>query len=215
MDFTTEQRSEIQAPDASYRTLLELATAIDKQTSVQAVLKSLHKLLSAILHFDGIAMMLLTEDQRSLRLVAFERGSAGPHVDLGAEAPYAATAAGRAIEKQRTIYVPDIRPEVSRFPQTASQAGTTELRASYMVPVSTPRRRFGVLWFGTREESELGADDIALMEAVASNLATALESAMATDTAESYQGQLVAERDRWKLLLEINCLLYTSDAADE
>jgi formate hydrogenlyase transcriptional activator len=204
VDFTVEQPSQIQAPDASYRRLLELATAIDKQTSVQAVLKSLHNLLSAILHFDGIAMMLLTEDQRSLRLVAFERASAGPHVDLGAEAPYAATAAGRAIEEQRTIYVPDIRPEMSRFPQTASQAGTTELRASYMVPVSTLRRRFGVLWFGTREESELGADDIALMEAVASNLATALESAMATDTAESYQGQLVAERDRWKLLLEIN-----------
>ena len=42
------------------------------------------------------------------------------------------------------------------------------------------------------------------MEAVASHLATALESAMASDAAESYQGQLVAERDRWKLLLEIN-----------
>ena len=73
-----------------------------------------------------------------------------------------------------------------------------------MVPVSTPRRKLGVLWFGTREEGEAGADDIALMEAVASHLATALESAMASDAAESYQGQLVAERDRWKLLLDIN-----------
>ena len=204
MDFTTEQRSQIQAPDASYRRLLELATAIDKETNVQAVLKSLHKLLSAILHFDGIAMLLLTENGKSLRLIALERGSAGPHVDLGAETPYAATAAGRAIEEQRTIYVPDIRPEMSQVPQIASQAGTTELRASYMVPVSTPRRRLGVLWFGTRKESELRADDITLMEAVASHLATALESAIASDAAEGYQGQLVAERDRWKLLLEIN-----------
>ena len=204
MDFATEQRSQIQAPDASYRRMLELATAIDKQTSVQAVLKSLHKLLSAILHFDGIAMMLLTEDRRSLRLVAFERGSAGPHVDLGAETPYAATAAGRAIEEQRTIYVPDIRQEMSGFPQTASQASTSDLRGAYIVPVFTPRRRLGVLWFGTRVEGEAGADDIALMEAVASHLAMALESAMASDAAESYQRQLVAERDRWKLLLDIN-----------
>ena len=188
MDFTTEQRSQMQAPDASYSRLLQLATAIDKQTSVQAVLKSLHKLLSAILHFDGIAMMLLTENGKSLRLVALERGSAGPHVDLGAETPYAATAAGRAIEEQRTIYVPDIRPEMSQVPQIASQAGTTELRASYMVPVSTPRRRLGVLWFGTREESELGTDDIALMEAVASYVATALESAMASDAAARIRG---------------------------
>jgi len=201
VDFTTEQRSQIQAPDASDRRLLELPTAIDKQTSVQAVLKSLNKLLSAIPHFDGIAMMLLTEDRRSLRLVACERGSAGPHVDLGAETPYAASAAGRAIEERRTIYVPDIRQEMSGFPQTASQASTSDLRSAYIVPVFTPRRKLGVLWFGTRVEAEAGADDIALMESVASHMATALESAMASD---AYQRQLVAERDRWKLLLDIN-----------
>ena len=50
----------------------------------------------------------------------------------------------------------------------------------------------------------MGADEIALMEAVASHIGTALESAMASDAAESYQRQLLAERDRWKLLLEIN-----------
>ena len=124
--------------------------------------------------------------------------------DLGAEIPYGATAAGRAIEQQRTIYVPDIRLEMSRFLPTASQASTSDLRCAYMVPVSTPRRKLGVLWFGTREEGETGAAEIALMEAVASHVATALESALASDAAESYQGQLVAERDRWKLLLEIN-----------
>ena len=204
MDFTTDQRSQIQAPDASYRTLLELATAIDKQTSVQAVLKSLHKLLSAILHFDLIAMMLLTEDRSSLRLVAFEQGSAGPHVDMGVEAPQAGTAAGLAIAEQRTIYVPDIRQEMSRFPQTASQASTSDLRSAYMVPVFTPRRKLGVLWFGTRVEGQGEADDIALIEAVASHMAAALESAMASDAADSYQIQLVEERDRWKLLLDIN-----------
>ena len=204
MDSTAEKRSQIPAPDASYRTLLELATAFDGQTSVQAVLKSLHKLLSAVLHFETITMMLLTEDQRSLRLVAFERGSAGPHVDLGVETPYAATAAGRAIEEQRTIYLSDIRQEMSQFPQTASQAGTRKICNAYVVPISTPRRKIGALSFARREEGEAGPDEIALMEAVASHLATALESAMASDAAQSYQGQLVAERDRWKLLLDIN-----------
>ena len=158
MDSTPEQRSQIQAPDASYRTLLELATAIDKQTSVQAVLKSLHKLLSAILHFDLIAMMLLTEDRSSLRLVAFERGSAEPHVDIGAEAPHAGTAAGRAIAEQRTIYVPDIRQEMSLFPQTASQASTSDLRSAYMVPVFTPRKKTwsAVVWNSRRGRSWSG-----------------------------------------------------------
>ena len=70
----------MQAPDASYRTLLELATAIDKQTGVQAVLKSLHKLLSAILHFDGIAMMLLTENRQVAAPRSFGTGFGRAHV---------------------------------------------------------------------------------------------------------------------------------------
>ena len=41
-------------------------------------------------------------------------------------------------------------------------------------------------------------------ESVASHVATALENAIAFDKAESYQKQLVQERDRSRLLLEIN-----------
>jgi len=200
----TDQLSQVREADGRYRTLLELTAAIDKETNVQAVLKSLHKLLSAVIHFDSTAIMLLTKDARSLRLVAFERCLAGPNVDLGSESPCAGTAAGRAVEEQRTIYVPDIRREMSHFLDTASQAGNSELLSAYMVPISTPRRKLGALCFGRREEGEVGAGEIALMEAVASHIGTALESAMASDAAGSYQRQLLAERDRWKLLLDIN-----------
>ncbi len=200
----TDEPSQIQASNGKYRTLLELANAIDKGTNLQAVLRSLHKLLSAVVNFDSVAMMLLANDEKALRLVAFERGSAGPHVGLGVEGPYAGTEAARAIQEQRTIYVPDFRQEMSRLPDTATQARTTELRAAYMVPISTPRGKLGVLCFGTREAKEVGTDEIALLEAVASHVAIALESAMSNDVAKSYQRQLLAERDRWKLLLEIN-----------
>ena len=200
----TDQRSQMQEGDGRYRTLLELAAAIDKQTNVQTILKSLHELLSAVVYFDSAAMMLLANDGKTLRLVALERGPAGPHITIGAEGPCPGTAAGRAIEEQRTIYIPDVRQEMLKFPVTASQAGTTELHGAYMVPLSTPRRKLGVLSLARRFEGEATADELALMEAVASHVATALESAMASDAAESYQRQVLVERDRWKLLLEIN-----------
>src|SRR5271166_1965134 len=186
----TDQLSQVREPDGRYRTLLELTAAIDKETNVQVVLKSLHKLLSAVIRFDSVAMLLLTNDGKSLRVVAVERGSAGPHITLGAEEPYAGTVAARAIAEQRTIYLPDIRQEMSRFPQTASQASTSDLRSAYMVPLSTPRRKLGVLSFARRFEGEATADERSLMEAVASHVAIALESAMSNDDAESYQRQL-------------------------
>src|SRR5271167_4982615 len=200
----TDEPFQILASNGKYRTLLELANVIDKETNLQAVLRSLHKLLPAVVKFDSVAMLLLANDEKALRLVAFERGSAGPHVGLGVEGPYTGTEAARAIQEQRTIYVPDFRQELYRLPDTAAQARTTELRAAYMVPISTPRRKLGVLCFGTREANEVGADEIALLEAVASHVAIALESAMSNDIADSYQRQLLGERDRWKLLLEIN-----------
>ena len=200
----TDEPLQILASNGKYRTLLELANVIDKETNLQAVLRSLHKLLPAVVKFDSVAMLLLANDEKALRLVAFERGSAGPHVGLGVEGLYDGTEAARAIQEQRTIYVPDFRQELSRLPDTAAQARTTELRAAYMVPISTPRRKLGVLCFGTREANEVGADEIALLEAVASHVAIALESAMSNDIADSYQRQLLGERDRWKLLLEIN-----------
>ena len=200
----TDEPSQIQASNGKYRTLLELANAIDKETNVQVVLKSLHKLLSAVIHFDSTALMLLTKDARSLRLVAFERGLAGPQLDLGLESSFDGTSAGRAIDVQSAIYVPDIRREMSHFSDTASQASNSELRSAYMIPLSTPRKKLGVLSFARRFEGEATADELSLMQAVASHVAIALESAMSNDVAESYQRQLLAERDRWKLLLEIN-----------
>ena len=149
-------------------------------------------------------MMLLTEDRRSLRLVALERGSAGPHVDLGARLlTQLALLVVQSKNNGRSTFLTSGR-RWQDFRKPPLRLAPPNYAAAYMVPVFTPRRKLGVLWFGTRQEGELGADDIALMEAVASHLATALESAMVSDAADSYQGQLVAERDRWKLLLDIN-----------
>ena len=200
----TDQLSKTPTASGTIRTLMEVTAAIDKQTNVQAVLKSLHKLLSAVVHFDSIGIGLLTHEGNSLRLIAFERGPAEPQLELGTETPYSGTGAGRAIEEQRTVHIPDVREELLKFPGMVSQTSTTGVRSAYMVPLSTPRRKLGVLSFVRRSEGGATPDELAIMQTVSSHVATALESAMASDAAESYQKQLLGERDRWKLVLEIN-----------
>jgi len=200
----TDQLSKTPTASGTIRTLMEVTAAIDKQTSLQAMLKSLHKLLSAVVHFDSIGIGLLTHEGNSLRLIAFERGSAGPQLVLGTETPYSGTGAGRAIEEQRTVHIPDVREELLKLPGMVSQTSTTGVRSAYMVPLSTPRRKLGVLSFVRRSEGGATPDELAIMQTVTSHVATALESAMASDAAESYQKQLLGERDRWKLVLEIN-----------
>ena len=189
--------------DGRYRTLLEISSAISHQVNLQAVIKSLYRLLSAVVPFQSVGIWLLSDDGKSIRPGALQHGSLDLEIECGAEIPYAGPAL-RAIEEQRPIYLPDIRSELLQMESWAPRARTTSLRSAYVFPLSSPRRKLGILSFASVREEEFSADDVALMESVASHVATTIESAMAIDHAESYQKQLLKERDRLRLLLKIN-----------
>ena len=187
-----------------YRTLLELSNAITNQPSLRDLLQNLHQLLPAIVPCDSAAVLLLAGSGESLRLGAFERGSAGPNLEIGIEGPCAGTAPGRALQEQRPIYVPDYRTELTALAETVKDAPSSTLRSGYMFPLSTSRRQLGVLCLGSEKEGEFSAENLALITSIAAHVASALESAILFDAAESYQKELLGQRDRWKLVLEIN-----------
>jgi formate hydrogenlyase transcriptional activator len=91
-----------------------------------------------------------------------------------------------------------------RIPELASLALNVGARNGYAFPVSTSRQRFGALIFGKAHGREFPPEDLELMEVVSSHVAVALETALATTRAEQYQRELAGERDRLRLLLEIN-----------
>jgi formate hydrogenlyase transcriptional activator len=186
-----------------YHTLLEVSSAITHQPNLQAVLQSLYPLLSAIVPFQSMGIWLLSEDGRSVRLGALQHGEQALDIEIGTELPYTGPAE-RAIEDQKPTYFPDLKAELLRIESLASHARSTVLRSGYVFPLSTPRRKLGLLSCASIKEGELSAEDVSLMESVASLVAAALETAIAIDKAESYQKQLLGERDRFRLLLEIN-----------
>ncbi len=77
-------------------------------------------------------------------------------------------------------------------------------RSTYLFPVSTSRKRYGILAVTKLASQDFVPEDVKLLQAMASHVAVALECAMARDSAELYQRQVVKERDRLRLLLEIN-----------
>ena len=187
-----------------FHTLLEITNAISNQPSLQTVLRGLHHLLPQIIPCDSAAIFLLAGHGESLRLAALERGPAGPEIEIGVEGPYAGTAAGCAVEEQRPIYVPDLQKELAESSGPISHPAANSLCSGYMFPLSTPRKRIGVLCLASETVGEFADEDLALLTSVATHVATTVESVLATDMADRYQKQLLEERDRWKLLLEIN-----------
>jgi formate hydrogenlyase transcriptional activator len=192
------------AADGRYRALLEVSGAIASQPNLKAVLQSLRRLLSSVVAFDSVSLCLLSDNGNSVRLVAFDRSSEAHQVEVGTEVPHVGSAVGRAIDEQNPIYIPDLEAELSRIPQLASQAKLLSPHSAYVFPVSISGKKLGALTFATAQSEQFGPDDVELMTSVSSHVAVALESALATDAAAVYQRQLAQERDRLRLLLEIN-----------
>jgi formate hydrogenlyase transcriptional activator len=192
------------AADGRYRTLLEVSGAIASQLNLKAVLQSLRRLLSSVVAFDSVSLCLLSDNGNSVRLVAFDRGSEAYQVEIGTEVPHVGSAVGRALDEQKPLYIPDLQAELSKIPQLALQARLSTPHSAYIFPISISGKKLGALTFGIAQGEKFSPDDVELMTSVSSHVGVALESAVATDAAETYQRQLARERDRLRLLLEIN-----------
>src|ERR1700692_993376 len=192
------------AADGRYRTLLEVSGAIASQPNLKAVLQSLRRLLSSVVVFDSVSLCLLSDNGNSVRLIAFDRSAEAYQVEIGTEVPHVGSAVGRALDEQKPIYIPDLQAELSKIPQLASQARLGTPHSAYIFPISISGKKLGALTFGIAQGEKFSPDDVELMTSVSSHVGVALESAIATDAAETYQRQLARERDRLRLLLEIN-----------
>jgi len=203
------------AADGRYRTLLEVSGAIASQPNLKAVLQSLRRLLSSVVAFDSVSLSLLSDNGNSVRLIAFDRSPEAHQAEIGTEVQHLGTAVGRAIDEQKPIYVPDLQAELSRIPQLASQAKLRVPHSAYIFPISISGKKLGALTFATVQRGQFSPDDMELMISVSSHVAVALEGAVARDAAELYQRQLAHERDRLRLLLEINNQVVTQLGVNE
>src|ERR1700689_2683359 len=199
-----EEMESRSAADGRYRTLLEGSGAIASQPNLKAVLQGLRRLLSNVVPFDSASLSLLSGNGNSVRLMAFDRSPEAYQVEIGTEVQHSGTAIGRAMDEQKPIYVPDLQAEFSRIPQLASQAKLRIPHSAYILPISISGKKLGALTFATAQREQFSPDDMELMISVSSHVAVALEGAVARDAAELYQRQLAHERDRLRLLLEIN-----------
>ncbi|HWR34579.1 MAG TPA: sigma 54-interacting transcriptional regulator [Clostridia bacterium] len=191
------------AAEDRYRTLLDMSSAIAAQPNVEAILRSLRRLLSAVVLFDSVSLVLLDASEQSVRLIAFDRRP-DPAVDIGIEVALGHTTLGRAIQERKPVYIADAKSELSKVPELASRVSIDSVQNAYVFPISTSRKKYGALVFANPTSGEFSPDIVELMTSVSSHVAVALESALATDAAESYQRQLAEERDRFRLLLDIN-----------
>jgi formate hydrogenlyase transcriptional activator len=108
-------------------------------------------------------------------------------------------------ETQRTLVVPLLAEPLAGTPLEFLRGHGAQ--ATCWLPLTTAHRQVGVLTFGSRHADQYAADAVAFMEQVAAHVAIAVDNAINFDDAQRLQGELRDERDRLRLVLDMNNLL--------
>jgi formate hydrogenlyase transcriptional activator len=183
--------------------LLDVSAALVEQPTVKAVLHSLREVLSSSVRLHGTDLYLLDSDRETLNLLEFDRAADAPAIRIGTKISRIGAAA-QALEQQEPVFLPDVSQEMLRHPELAPFAAQSAGRSTYIFPVFTAQQQYGVLAVTKERGQEFAREDIELLRSLTSHVAVALECALARDCAEQYQRELATERDRLRLLLEIN-----------
>ncbi|HVN21300.1 MAG TPA: sigma 54-interacting transcriptional regulator [Dongiaceae bacterium] len=191
------------ASENRYRMLLDASSTLADQPTVSAVLHSLRSVLSSVSRLHGTELYVLDDGEKSLHCVAFDRDADAPPIKPAAEL-LRVGAVAQALEQQNAVFIPDISQEVVHHPDLAPFASAVVGRSSYLFPVSTFQKRYGLLAVTKLPGRQFVPDDVEMLRSLASHVAVALECALARDSAKRYERELASERDRLRLVLEIN-----------
>src|SRR5208337_1832489 len=127
-----------------YRSLLGASTALADQPTVKAVLQSLRGVLSSTSRLHGAELYVLSDDGESLSSFEFDRDADAPAIKRGAKLLRIGLVA-QALDEQKPVFVRDLSLTMLEHPDMAPFAAEVAGRSTYLFPVSTAQKRYGIL----------------------------------------------------------------------
>ncbi len=160
-----------------YRMLLGASTALADQPTVKAVLQSLRGVLSSTSRLHGAELYVLSDDGESLSTFEFDRDQTLPQLNAEPSC-YALVLVAQALDEQKPVFVPDLSLTMLEHPDMAPFASEVAGRSTYLFPVSTAQKRYGILSTPKLQGQQFAPEDVEMLSALASHVAVALECAL-------------------------------------
>ena len=110
---------------------------------------------------------------------------------------------GWVLRNQRPLVIDDLAAE-TRWPKAVAGIRRFGVRATCIVPLTTAQRPLGTLGFGRMTPVAFTEAEAAFVGEVARIVAVAVQNALSLEAAETLRGELERERDRLRLLLDVN-----------
>jgi formate hydrogenlyase transcriptional activator len=185
-----------------YEALLEALESLTRHDDLTRLFHELAQRLRKVIEFDFISVMLHDPAEDVMRLHILESDQP-MNIGLGPSLPPSQSPGGWVWRSQEPMVISDYEQE-TRFPDITPTWRTYGMKSGYYLPLTTPQRRLGTINFASARPRTYDSCDLKLFAQVARLVAVAVDNALNFQSAQTYQRQLAGERDRLRLLLEIN-----------
>ena len=182
--------------------LLAVSESIALHRDLPALFHDLALRLPGVVSFDFLNLVLHDPARKTMRLHILESRILHDALE-GSERPIDGSPGGEVWQTQQPVVVKDTKTE-NRFPEIMQLLLTHNIRSMCMLPLTTAHRRLGAMGFGSTRSAAYGEDEIEFLSLVTRQVAVAVDNTLSHHDAQGYQGQLAHERDRWRVLLEVN-----------
>src|ERR1700686_4768306 len=192
----------VASPEAQHQALLEVAEAIAQHRDLGELFHDLAERLHRVVKFEYLNLILHDPVRNVMRLHILETEMPrkyGP----GSEFPVGETPSGWVWETQQPFILDDIEKETP-FPALLQTLRDNEVRSVCSLALTTAQRRLGVMSFGRSTTHTHSQTEVAFLQQVARQVAVAVDNVLNFESAQAYQRQLARERDRLRVLLEVN-----------
>ena len=188
---TTGKPIDATSTAARYDALIRVSEALRGYHDREALFGNLAKELRPVVWFSFLGLTLYDEQTHTVQRYVLEGTSeplASPHVDAEDSVAY------WMVQHQEPLVFPFEDGE-TRFPEAIAYLESHGIQSACALPLTSPRRRLGMLFHGSRERYSYDAEDLAFLSLVANQVALAIENA---ENYEALQHSLALERDRMR-----------------
>jgi formate hydrogenlyase transcriptional activator len=187
-----ERNGQVLSACEQYQTLLAVSEAIVSHRDLVTLFHDLAGRLHLVVRFDYLACTLHDATSNTMRPHVLETTELIP---AKAVRPSSVDEdpAGIVLQTQRPLIVSNVAEE-SRWPQLPERAKVFGVNSACYLPLTTARRRLGVLIFACKQAGAYDTADVDFLGQVAKQVAVAVENALAFDEIEALKDKLHHEK---------------------
>jgi formate hydrogenlyase transcriptional activator len=196
-----ETRIDAKPPTSQHQALLEVTESVAIHRDLPALFHDLKERLPRLVNFDTL-WLVLHEPARNVMRVHILETPTGAYLDI-VERSLEDAPSGWVWERQEALIIADLEQE-KRFPAARDSLRDFGVRSVCLLPLTTAHRRLGAVGFGSQKPGAYNQEGVEFLQLVARQIAVGVDNTLNYQAAQELQRQLEHERDRLKLLLDLN-----------